>query len=488
MKTKHWLILIFLITIAARLILAFTVPNLTYDSYFHIRQVEHITNTGLPLYTDDLSYGGRQMLFLPAFHYIMAFFNLFLPIELVAKILPNLLIASLTIIVFLTAKKITKNDTASLLSAFIAGFLPILFTPNSFTPQSLFLPLMFLAIYTFLNLKKYLPLYILTFLLLSLTSPATFLLIMGFGIYLLLSLIEGKTIKREELELILFSLFFYIWAQFIFFKNMFIEQGISFIWHNVPTSIMVNYFPQYSIAQAIVLVSFIPFLAGVFIVYRSLFHLKNEKTFLLISFALSTTLLSWLRLIEFKDALAFFGVILAILFASFYKYSLTYLNQTRLFRHKKFYSILLTLLLIITITIPAVNSAFTQATPSNEEIEAFKWIKDNTPRNAVITASLAEGHLVTHFSQRKNLMDDQFGLVEDIEDRFTALNLLYTTPFETLALDLYDTYDLGHVILTPSTKEHYETKKIKYKTRQCFTLIYREESRIYTVDCTIQKT
>ena len=109
-RTRNILIAIFLITLTIRLILAFTTPNLTYESYFHVRHVEHLTHHFTPLYQDDLSYSGRQLMFLPFFHYLAAFFNLILPLSLVTKLLPNLLISSISIIVFFITKKITKNS------------------------------------------------------------------------------------------------------------------------------------------------------------------------------------------------------------------------------------------------------------------------------------------------------------------------------------------------------------------------------------------
>jgi hypothetical protein len=152
-KHKYWLLAIFLVTLTVRLFLAFSIPNFTYDSYFHIRHVEHVTEHGLPLYEDPLSYGGRELVFLPFFHYFAAFFDLFLPIELVAKILPNLLFASLTIIVYLISRHKLTNS-GPLFSAFIAGSLPILYSTNRFSPESLFLPLIFLSIYAFMNIEK----------------------------------------------------------------------------------------------------------------------------------------------------------------------------------------------------------------------------------------------------------------------------------------------------------------------------------------------
>ena len=489
-KYQYWLWGIFLATFIIRIIIAFTVPHFTYESYFHLRQVEQISQTGLPLYNDPLSYGGRQTIFLPFFQYFMAFFDFFLPLEFAAKIIPNLLLASLVLLVYLIAKKITAHEPASLWAALIAGFLPTLFTPNAFTPKVLFLPLLFLNIYAFLNLKdkKYLYVYILTFLLLCLTSGSTALIIIGMGIYLLLRALESKKIEADELELIIFSVFFFIWSQFLFFKSTFLSEGLSFIWKNIPPQIISQYFPEISITQALVLVSIIPFLAGIYVVFRSLFQLKNQPAFFLISLVISTTLLAWLKLLEFQLSLAFFGIILAILFAIFYQESSAYLGQTKLSRVYQWYPFIILVLLAISTIYPAVATAFNQDTPTDSEIEAFRWLDENTPEDAGVLALLEEGHLVTYYAQRRNIMDDRFGSVRNIEQRFQDLNSLFTTSFETQALALLEQYQVQYLVLTPAAQQKYDLAKFRYFTRGCFQREYEQEgTKIYMVKCTLQE-
>ncbi len=486
-RTRNILLAIFILTLVIRLILAFTVPNLTYDSYFHVRQVEQITTHGYPDYQDELSYGGRDLRFLPFFHYFMAFFNLIFPITLVTKILPNLFLSTLTLTIFFIGKKITNNENASLFSAGIVSFLPILFSTNHFAPITLFLPLLFLNIYAFMNLKQpnHLYLYLITFFLLSFTSSATSLLIMGFGIYLVLSYTEGKKIKREEIELIIFSLFFFVWTQFIFFKNLFLTQGISFIWQNIPTKIITEYFPQFTILDALITVSIIPFLIGIFVVYRSLFKLKGQKAFLLISFAISTTLLTWFKFIEFQLALSFFGIILAILFAIFYKDAINYLKSTKLPRLKKPFIMTIIILLLLTTVYPALNNALQQQTPENDEIAAFSWLKENTPKQTKALALLEEGHLITYYGERKNLMDSRFGLVKEIDQRFAAIEALYKTSFQTQALHLTDQYQIKYLILTPTAREKYELERFNYLTEECFELVHNQGTKIYKINCAL---
>src|SRR3989338_670589 len=491
---------IFLFTLAVRLFFAFTLPEFTYESYFNLRQVDHILDTGLPLYHDGLSYGGRELRFLPFFHYFTALFTLVIPLEIAAKIIPNLLLATLVITSYLISKKITNHETGSLLAAFIAGFLPLLFFTNAFTVNALFLPLIFLAIYMFINIKgnksplrnkkqqKYLSAYIILLLILSLTSPLTALLLIGFGIYILLSVLEGKKINRTELEVILFSAFFFLWVQFLFFKQSFVEQGLSFIWQNVPSRIIVQYFPKFSVGEALVLVSIIPFLAGAVVVYRSLFQLKNQKSFLLISLVIATTLLSWLRLIRFKQSLAFFSVILAILFASFYQDAERYFHKTRLSHFRKYLLPVVIILLLLSTVLPAITTALAQERPSEEEINAFHWLWENSSVDTAVVATLDEGHLITYYAQRKNLIDDRFMLVKDAEQRFQDLTSLFTTRFQTQALEIAEEYDIEYFVLTPAAKEKYNLKReFPYTSKRCFELVYDHETKIYRRQCQLEE-
>lgn len=496
---------IFIVTLAVRLILAFLMPGFTYDSYFHLRQVEQITATGFPIYQDELSYGGREIYFLPFFHYLMAFFSLFLPLTLVAKILPNVLLASITIISYLISKKITDNETAALFSALIAGFMPIIFYTNSFSIEALFLPLTFITIYAFINIRremarntsgesikeyfkkrKYIYIYLISFLLISVTSSLAFLILIGFIIYILLCIIEGKRVYRGELEIIIFSVFFYLWVQFLFFKKSLILKGISFAWQNVPSAIFSEYYPQFSIAKALVTVSIIPFLAGIYVTYRSLFRHKNQKAFLLISLVISTFLLTWLRLIKYQQALAFFGLILAILFASFYQELDSYVKKTKFYRLKKLIVPITVILLLFSTALPAVNTALEQDIPREEEIAAFTWLSQSSLPNSVVLSTLEEGHLVTFYSKRKNVMDDQFRLVEDVEERFKNINSLFNTQFQTQALSLTDRYNIKYLVLTPSAKEKYHLEKFNYLTSKCFRKIYHQKVDIYEVKCTLE--
>ena len=98
MKREHIiLIIIFILTLSFRLYFAFQNPNFDYESYFSVRQVNQIIKTGLPLFRDSLSYGGRTFLFIPVFHYILAIFSSILTAGIALKLIPNLFASSIVL-------------------------------------------------------------------------------------------------------------------------------------------------------------------------------------------------------------------------------------------------------------------------------------------------------------------------------------------------------------------------------------------------------
>jgi len=514
-KTKQFLWGIFFCVLAVRLILAFTLPTFTYESYFHLRQTEHITATGLPLYHDPLSYGGRELIFLPLFHYLAAFFDLFLPLEFVAKVLPNLLLAGLVLLTYFIARELGYSTHGSLFTAGIAGFLPAIFSTNAFTPYSLFLPLIFFAIYAFLKLqqkgideekseeqkqkqinikknsrmqKKYVYLYLIAFLLATLTSPATILLLLGFGIYFLISLAENKKLPRDEWEIFIASTFFYLWIQLVFFNEVIKKEGVSFIWQNIPTAILPQYFPPVSVSHGIILVSIIPLVAGIFVVSRSLASAKDAKTFLLTGLAAAAIIFTFLRLLPIKLGLSFLGILLAILFANFYDGIFPFLRKTKLSFTLQRITTILFLGLLLTTVYPALSTALKQSIPFSEEVKAFDWLSTHSEKDATILALGEEGHLLTALGKRKNVMDDQFSLRDDAEERFTEVNTLYLTLFQTQALQLLEKYQVKYVVFTPHARQHYQLKRLRYLSPECFHLVYNHDDiKIYERKCALEK-
>ena len=487
-RSAFTLLALIIVVFVLRLVVAFSIDGLTYSSYFDVRPAQTIATQGYPEWHDVYSYGGREIRFVPLYHYLVALPSFIIDVESSAKIISNLLYALIPLFVFLIARVLTQDEESSLVAAGVSAVLPILFTPNAAGPESLFFVLVLVCIYMFMRSEKpnYLYYYGLFFLLLNFTSSLAILLVVGFVVYLALTAVEGKRIKREQVDLIIFSFFFYVWLQLILYKDHFLNKGIAFVSQNVPSEALSNYFPSISITSAILLIGIVPFLAGIYVVYKSLFELKSRRLMLLISLVVSTTLLAWLKFIPFELSLSFFGLILSILFGVFYKDLVSFFRKTKISSRHLWFKIVILVILVVSMVPLSISSAVTQSIPTREERDAFEWLSHNSSPGEGVLALVEEGHLVSYVSKRSNMMDEEFLLAEDVDTRFADLQTLFTTPFQSSALELLEKYNIKYIVLTPRAKDHYEIHDLPYRTTDCFERIYKVETKIYRVTCLLR--
>ena len=94
-----------MLAFGTRLYFSFGTPNYSSDqAYFNIRQIEHIQQTSKPLYEDELSFSGRNLVFPPLFGYLLAFAGIIFPISFTAKFFPNFFASGLVFVVYLIAR------------------------------------------------------------------------------------------------------------------------------------------------------------------------------------------------------------------------------------------------------------------------------------------------------------------------------------------------------------------------------------------------
>ncbi|MBT7903401.1 hypothetical protein HN587_06075 [Candidatus Woesearchaeota archaeon] len=483
-KYLYLLIGLFVISLSIRLYFAFQSPHFTGESaYFNLRQIEHIRETGIPLFEDSLSYSGRFFMFAPLFHYILSFFSLFFGTFLTAKILPNIFAATFVFIAYLIAYEIMGNRRDSLITAFICSFIPIYIaeTVNSVSVYSLSVPLFFLLIYFFLKVsqsKKYIYYFVLLCFIVPLVSPIIFFLIIGLLLYLVFMRLEYKNTNWLELELILFATFFVIWFEFIFFKNAFLFHGYAVIWQNFPHQILFSYFKDTSILEAFTTVGILPFVLGVFSMYKCMLKDKDKKVYLLRSFVFAITILLWLKLVRLELGLILLSLFLSILAGPAYRFLISYFEQTKFAFFKKVF--IATLLIIFILTSVLACFAFSSKKMDNalseEEFEAFEWIKQNTPKDSVILSTLGEGQFIASISNRKNVGDMNFLLIKDSSVYFDDIKGMYSFLFKSEALELLQKYSVDYIYFSDHTKFDYDIKKIKYVDKECFPLVYESES------------
>ena len=496
MKKSHYalLIIIFVFTFSTRLYFSFSTPTYSSDkAYFDIRQIENIQQTSAPLYDDHLSFSGRMFVFPPLFSYVLAFLGLVFPVTFTAKFFPNLFASSLIFFTYLIARRITKNSQIALFTAFISGFIPVFFqqTFNSISVYSVVIPLFFLLLCSFMNLekKKWVYCYIVTIILLTLIHPSVILFIVGLWFYLLLVKIEGLKQNKAEMEIVIFSTFFVLLSQFIMFKKIFLFHGPFVLWQNIPKELLSNYFAQASILQAIYYIGIIPAFCGLYIIYRYIFNEKRQDICLLIGFIFSVALLLWLRFIELKLGLMFLGVIIVLLFAQFYKLFLSYIQRTRASRFVNVFTVLVFVLFIFTSVLPSFSLAHLtiETSVTNEEVKALNWIEENTPTSSVIMATVDEGNLITSIAKRKNVIDSNFLLITDAEQRFKDVSKVYTTFSVSEAITILNKYDVDYLYFSPKAASNYDISRLSYADDKCFLLAYDNGVKIYKPICKMEE-
>lgn len=498
LKPKPIVILIALavITLSIRLYLSFQTPYFSDDTaYFHLRQVEQIRETGIPLYNDALSYGGRTYVFMPFFQYVLAFFVGLTDSLVVGKIIPNIAAVLLMFIVFFIVKHMTKQETVALFTGFISGFIPIYFveTVNSLSIYAFSIPLTFLLCYFMLKIdeKKYRYYYLFFFIVFVILHPSLFLFVMSFIIYFIMTKTELIIVKKGEIELLFFSVIVVIWTYFIVFKKAFLSHGYGLIFQNIPQQLLIDFFKQVSLPQALNLIGFLPVIIGIWMIHYTIFSTKDRDLYFLTSFIIIITLGMWFKLLELNLALMYVGVSLVILFGKALALLTDYMARTKFHAYHKLLYALLIIFFMITSVVPSIALSVDkvdQATSKNV-ISALSFIKEfsQIPESTVLS-TLDVGHAITYFSKKKNVIDNNFLMIDEIDERMADIDTIFSTQSTTIGTQLLNKYNVEFVILSEAAQKKYGSNELRIYAESCFERINFNEVILYKNICTVVKT
>ncbi len=473
---KFILAIIFLLTLAFRLYMAFTNSSFSSDdSYFNLRVTEHIIDNKKPLLYDDLSYSGRSLIYPQAFNYFLAIFSY---IPYYEKIIPAILSSLIVIIVYLISKKITNNTNASLFAALLSAFIPIEIRTNinQISVYSLVIPIILLMILALLNLenKKYSILFIILAFLLPLLHPVSFLFMFSLLFYLILANTESINIGKAKKEIIIFSFFVILLINFFLYRNALIRYGTNIIWQNIPGNLFSIYFKTFNILEVLYLLGVIPLILGIIGIYTGLFKRKDENILLLASLILASLLLLSLKLINLQVGVLFISLPLLIASSKSLANIYSYFNITKFYKYKNYFDAILFILIIVLSIFPSIFVA-TSLPNHNQEVNTFTWIRENTEKNSVILVPVNLGNTLTYIGRRKNVADDNFLLAPNIDERLEDINIIYTSVFEIKGLELLEKYKINYIYL-PS----YYNKIPYIDDEKCFEMV-RED--VYKAKC-----
>ena len=466
-KADRYVWLLFLAIVIIRIVLAFQADSFTYDSYFNIKQVESILETGKPIFNDPLSFGGRFSLFSPVFHYIFAFFSLLAPLQIVAKIIPNILYALLIPISYYISLKIVPRSVPAFFSAIFAALLPGLWsTVNSFDTLCIVLPAIFYIFYCLIrvNEKKYLIQFLVLIAATSIISPITILIIPALWFFILLLKIENLEERTIAMEAIIFSSFLILLIQFLLYKKALLIHGYSIIWQNIPFPILDTFFEKITILNIIAGVGIIAFIFGIYEIYRFSFTKKERSISTIVSLTLITAALLWVKLIEINVGMIFLGVGLAIISSKTIGSIYSYFKKIKLKIHFNYVILIVISILLLTSVPPSIDVVKNSRNniPTNAEIEGMLWLKENSGDTSTIVATPKEGFLINAVAKRKNIIDNNFIMGKNADTRYSDIKTIFTTQLETNALELLNKYRAKYIFLSENSRRQFNIQTINY--------------------------
>ncbi|MEM4267466.1 MAG: hypothetical protein QXK37_01410 [Candidatus Woesearchaeota archaeon] len=467
-RLVYWILgLSFVITFGIRLYFAFQSEYFNTDfAYFTLRQVEHIRNIGLPLYEDPLSFSGRSYIFLPLFHYTLAFFSLFMPVALVCKIVPNILASAIIFIVYMVVLNMTKNEESSVVAAILSGLVPIYFvqTLNSISIYSLSIPLTIIALHFFsqINIKKNPLRFIVVLCLLLLLHPSIYIMILALVIYLILLAAENIEIGKGEVEITLFSIFVTFWFHLLVFKQYLALHGYRVIWQNIPEEILSAYFSKVSLLEIIGDIGFITLVGSMVVLLFYIFRRKKKGVYLFAALGFSASLLLYFNIIEVTVGLIFIGISASVLFGEFLVIFKEYTEKSIISGIRKQVFAILIVLIIATSLVTAVNYASKEIrrTITDMEVVGMIALKSMTNSTSIVASTPEDGHYITYFTNRKVVMDTNFLLMEDAPLRFNDIGLLFKSAI--IRPDILDKYNINYIYFSPNAKKRYNITGILY--------------------------
>ncbi len=486
---RYSLLFLFLFVLGFRLFFVFQTPYYSGDtSYLNLRIIEHIKENFKPMVNDELGLGGRTLLLPQFFHYTIALLS-FIPYAY--KIVPSILMSTIVIVVYLVSLKISGSKKSAMFSAMMAGFIPIVYstTLNNISVHTMSMPMIFLAVYSFMRLeeKPYLVLFTVLSFVLPLVHPLTFLLSFSLLFYVLLMASERMKIINVRKEALVFFIFVTFVIEFVIYRKALLALGTGIIRQNIPAGILSQYFKNINLLDVIYQIGILPFILGTIAIIIGFFYTKKSDIMLLIGIALSAFLLLSFKMVPFKEGLMLLGIVLAVMSSTSLSKLYDYIRLTKVSGYSHYFSYMFVLLIALLLVIPSFFAAedAIAITISDQEFQALEKIRTDTDENATVLATIDEGHYITAIAKRKNVIDNHFLYAKGIDRRYAEVNEIFTTMSGSKALEYMHRYGISYIYFSKRAKEIYKINSLGYTNDQnCFRKIASVgENEVYKIRC-----
>lgn len=447
---KYWFgVLIAVAVVVVRLLIPHA-AGLSFDSYAHVMQAEHIASTGVPLLSYELSGTSTRALFSPVYDYGLAFTGIFFGMETGARIIAAVLAGLLVLGVFVFVVVGTKNGVAATLAALAAAVVPEFWADVASASSinlGVVLGLWWLICFLQLEKKVWRVAFLVLLVLGALTSAMMLVFVVALLAYLALAEMARVQRPRGEHEFVFFALLFVSWLFIVALKDVFVVHGFGAIWQNTPALLQNAYFVDVRVLDAVVAVGVLPFLGGMYVLYRHLFAEHERAVYLLMGLVVTTGVLSWTKLVTPEIGLRVLSVGLVALFGFAVRDVIRFVSTTRFAWVKQSTPWLIAAVLLVGGIAAAdeVKDANAQAVSSAERAAA-EWLRAATPDDSVVAGAWSDGFLISALAGRTPVANGQFLLQPESAERVGDLQTLFTAPFTSEAVTVLGKYDADFVL------------------------------------------
>lgn len=480
--SKLVFILLFIFILATRLYFSVNLDYFSDDqSYFHLKHIEHFSEEKNFLVFDELSYGGREVLYPKLYHLVFALLSLGDPA--LVGIISEFVIALLFVIIYLITLELTNHQWASLFSATLASFFPLLYneTFNVLSVYNLEIPIIFFSLLCFMKLKepKFRFWFIASIFALAFLHISSLLILLVFAFYFFILVAEGFPTNKIEKESALFATIMISLGIFISYKKAFLSYGVDAIRQNIPESLLSTAFKTFDFTYLPFMIGILPIVCGSIGLYFSLFRSKSKNIHLYSALVLSIILLLVLRLIPFTLGVLFIGITLAIFSAYFILWFDSYIVKTKFSNFSPLIITIFVALIIVFSIVPSVNIIRSTEPIDKEYVRDFTWIRENTRQDAKILTNVFEGNMLNYFAKRQNVVDSYFILAPNPRQRLQDIDVIYSSGTSQLDLNLLKKYNIDYIYLSDSTRRYYKIRESP-KLEGCIAKVH---DNLYEITC-----
>ena len=366
---------------------------------------------------DELSYSGRDFLYNKGNVFVSSIFD---------NYLLSIILGVLSLIIFynILMKLGVEKEIRIISSFFLVISQSFLYLFSTFREFTVPVFLMLIGFYFFINRRFYWISYLI------------FLLIPFFGILptiILLIILFIYSIKFNRIKsfllIFLLILIIYLYIYVPILKYYGLPQDIDLNKNNF-RQVISDFGADYGISMFLLILSFIGIL--------KLWEEKYKNVILYITFIVFVILLF------FSLSVMFYFNFLIVFFAA--------LGINKIIKRKwdselvKKLTILFFIFGLIFSCFTFINSELNEA-PSKELVGSLEFIDRNTNKDTVILSHYSYGVFINSIANRKNVMDDNFYYVQDLDERYQDINFLFYTRDLDNALEIFKKYNITYILI-----------------------------------------